>query len=158
MIVTGDWNFANIQKYAPNAKYGFTLIPVPKAGDTSATWAGGWSMALIPGSKHPTEAAKFLQYITGPDGQKVYTKETTHLPVWKDLLTDTSLYDPNHAQFLNLLSVAHNRPPLPVGAEYWDELTRAQNNVVQSLADPMTELQAVETKVNADLQQFCPLQ
>jgi multiple sugar transport system substrate-binding protein len=157
MVITGDWNFANQAKYAPNTHYGFTLMPVPAAGKPSATWAGGWSMALIPGSKNPDAAIKFMQYITGPDGEKVYTKETTHLPVWKDLLNDASLYDANHALFIPLLAGAKNRPPLPVGAKYWDALTDAQNAVVQKLSDPATELKAVADAVNPDLQQFCPL-
>jgi multiple sugar transport system substrate-binding protein len=158
MVITGDWNFANFAKYVPNTHFGFTLIPVPKAGDTSATWAGGWSLALIPGSQHPDQALKFMEYMTGKDGEATYVKETTHLPTWKSLLTDTTLYDPNHAQFLGLLAGAKNRPPLPVGAEYWDALTTAQDSVVQSpQADPMPALQAVADKVNPDLQQFCPL-
>jgi multiple sugar transport system substrate-binding protein len=159
MVVTGDWNFANFKKYVPNTKFGFTLIPVPKAGDASATWAGGWSLALIPGSKAPDQALKFMEYMTGKDGEATYTKETTHLPTWKSLLTDTSLYDPSHAKFLDLLAGAKNRPPLPVGAEYWDALTTAQDSVVQTpQQDPMPALQAVADKVNPDLQQFCPLQ
>ena len=159
MVITGDWSFANMAKYVPNTKFGFTLIPVPKAGDASATWAGGWSLALIPGAAHPAEALKFMEYMTGKDGEAAYTKETTHLPTWKTLLTDTTLYDPSHAQFLSLLAGAKNRPPLPVGAEYWDALTTAQDSVVQTpQQDPLTALQAVADKVNPDLQQFCPLQ
>ena len=57
-------------------------------------------MALIPDSKVSDQATKFIKYITGPDGQKVYTKETTHLPTLNALLADPSLYDPAHAQFL----------------------------------------------------------
>ena len=97
MTISGDWRIAEQAKYAPQGHYGFTFIPVPKAGDTPATWAGGWSMALIPDSKVQDQAIKFMQYITGPDGQKVYTKESTHLPTLNALLTDPSLYDPQHA-------------------------------------------------------------
>ena len=49
MTISGDWRIAEQTKYAPNGHYGFTYIPVPKAGDPTSTWAGGWSMALDPG-------------------------------------------------------------------------------------------------------------
>ena len=37
-----------------------------------------------------------MQYIAGPDGQKMYTKESTHLPTLNALLADASLYDAQH--------------------------------------------------------------
>ena len=33
MIVTGDWRIDEMAKYAPDADYAFTYIPVPKEGD-----------------------------------------------------------------------------------------------------------------------------
>ena len=83
---------------APDTNYGFTYIPVPNEGDERATWAGGWSVALIPDSEAPEQAWRFMQYFAGPEGQAVYTKETTHLPTLNALLEDTSLYDEQHAQ------------------------------------------------------------
>ena len=93
MTISGDWRIAEQAKYAPNGHYGFTFIPVPKAGDTSCD-VGRW---LVDGA-HPRlqgadQAVKFMQYIAGPDGQKVYTKESTHLPTLNALLADASLYD-----------------------------------------------------------------
>src|SRR3954453_10327775 len=119
MTISGDWRIAEQAKYAPQGHYGFTFIPVPKAGATPTTWAGGWSMALIPDSKVSAQATKFIQYIAGPDGQKVYTKESTHLPTLNALLADPSLFDPQHAQFLALLPTAKSRPPLAAGPAYW---------------------------------------
>jgi multiple sugar transport system substrate-binding protein len=151
MVITGDWRLGEMAKYAPNTKYGFTYIPVPKAGDQSTTWAGGWSMALIPQSKVPDQAWKFMKYIAGPDGQKVYAQETKHLPTIKSLLEDPSLYDPLHKQFLDLLKVAKNRPPLAVGGLYWDELTKAQGSVELNSKQPLDALKAVETAVQPRL-------
>jgi multiple sugar transport system substrate-binding protein len=151
MTISGDWQIANAAKYAPNTKYGFTYIPVPKAGDKSATWAGGWSMALIPDSKAKDQAVKFIKYIAGPDGQKVYTKETTHLPTIKSLLTDTSLFDAQHKTFLDLLPGALNRPPLAVGGVYWDALTSAQGSVELNTKTPDVALKEVLDSVQPQL-------
>ena len=83
-------------------------------------------MALIPDSKVADQAVKFMQFIAGPDGQKMYTKESTHLPTLNALLADSSLYDAQHKLFLDLLPTAKSRPPLAVGAAYWDALTSAR--------------------------------
>jgi multiple sugar transport system substrate-binding protein len=151
MTISGDWRIAEQAKYAPTGNYGFTFIPVPKAGDQSATWAGGWSMALIPDSKVEAQALKFMTYIAGPDGQKVYTKDSTHLPTIKTLLDDASLYDEQHKTFLDLLDVALNRPPLAVGAVYWDALTSAQGSVELNSKTPQEALQEVQDSVQPQL-------
>jgi multiple sugar transport system substrate-binding protein len=151
MTISGDWRLAQFPEYAPGVNYDFTYIPVPKEGDPTATWAGGWSVALIPGSEVPDQAWKFMQYFAGPEGQAFYTKESAHLPTLKALLTDTSLYDPEHAKFLELLNGAHNRPPLAVGAIYWDALTTAQGSVELNSKEPMAALQEVQDSVQPQL-------
>jgi multiple sugar transport system substrate-binding protein len=151
MTISGDWRIAEQAKYAPQGHYAFTYIPVPKAGDPTSTWAGGWSMALIPGSKVKDQAIKFLQYIDGPDGQKVYTKESTHLPTLNALLADPSLYDAQHKEFLDLLPTAKSRPPLAAGAAYWDALTSAQGSVELNTKQPMDALTEVQNAVQPQL-------
>ena len=79
-------------------------------------------MALIPDSQAPEQAVAFMKYIAGPEGQAVYTKETTHLPTLNALLTDASLFDASHKTFLDCCPTAHSRPPLAAGATYWDAL------------------------------------
>jgi multiple sugar transport system substrate-binding protein len=151
MTISGDWRIAEQLKYAPTGHYGFTFIPVPKSGDKSATWAGGWSMALIPDSKAKDQAVKFMQYIAGPEGQAVYTKESTHLPTLTALLQDASLYDASHKTFLDLLPTAESRPPLAVGAAYWDALTSAQGSVELNTKTPQAALQEVQDAVQPQL-------
>ena len=151
MIVTGDWRIDEMAKYSPDTNFGFTYIPVPNDGDESATWAGGWSVALIPDSKAPDQAWKFMQYFAGPEGQAVYTKETKHLPTLSALLTDASLYDEQHKTFLDFLEVATNRPPLAVGATYWDALTEAQGAVELNTKEPAAALQEVQDAVQPRL-------
>jgi multiple sugar transport system substrate-binding protein len=151
MTISGDWRIAEQMKYAPTGHYAFTYIPVAKAGDTSATWAGGWSMALIPNSQAAAQAVKFMKFIAGPEGQTTYTKESTHLPTLNALLADPSLYDAQHKLFLDLLPTAHSRPPLPVGAAYWDALTSAQGSVELNTKTPQAALQEVQDAVQPQL-------
>jgi multiple sugar transport system substrate-binding protein len=157
--VTGDWFLNTMAKFAPDTEYGLTLIPVPAEGDESATWAGGWSMVIPQGAKNPEGAWRFLQYIAGEPGQRVYTTETAHLPTINTLLGDADLFqDEQHRFFADqLLPTAKNRPPLPVGARYWDELTSAWQKVYLNEEEPATALATVKERVQPDLQGFCPL-
>ena len=156
-VVSGDWVLGWLSKYAPNLHYGITYIPVPKQGDTPATWAGGWSVVIPKGAKNSQGGWEFMKYFAGEQGQRVYTQETQHMPTWKSLLTDTSLFPGDHKLFVQQLAVAHSRPALPVGALYWDQLTIAQSSSEHHSKDPAAALKDVATTVNAKLQPFCPI-
>jgi multiple sugar transport system substrate-binding protein len=157
MVVSGDWMIGLLQKYAPNLHYGITYIPVPNQGDTPATWAGGWSVVIPKGAKNGSGGWEFMKYFAGEDGQRTYTQQTTHMPTWKSLLTDTSLFPGDHALFVKQLPVAHSRPALPVGAFYWDQLTIAQSDAEHHTKDPAAALKAAADATNAKLKPFCPL-
>ena len=151
MVITGDWRVGERAKYAPNTDYGITYIPVPKAGDQSVTWDGGWSMALIPGAKAPDQAWKFIKYIDGLEGQKAYTQETGHLPTIKSLLEDASLDAERSKVFPELAPGAPTRPALAVGAISGDALTSAQGSVEANSKEPQAALQEVQDTVQPQL-------
>jgi ABC-type glycerol-3-phosphate transport system substrate-binding protein len=158
--ITGDWFLKILPAFAPELDYGMTVIPVPNEGDESATWAGGWSMVIPQGARNSEGAWRFLQYIAGEPGQRTYTTETAHLPTINSLLADTSLFVDEQHQFFaeELLPTAKNRPPLPVGARYWDELTTAWEKVYLNEEEPASALATVKQRVQPDLQGFCPIE
>jgi multiple sugar transport system substrate-binding protein len=158
MYITGDWNIASLAQYAPDIKWGVTYLPVPKAGDKPTTWAGGWSFTMPKGAKHPEAAFDFMRWMTGADGQKMYTQLSSHLPTIKALASDNTLFTGEHAFFQQTLSFANNRPALPVGALYWDSLTTAWNSVTDNVATPEEALSKVAPKVQPKLNKFLPLQ
>ena len=158
MTLTGDWFIKNLAQYAPDIDYGITYIPIPKAGDKSITWSGGWSLVIPQGAKEPDAAFQFMNYMAGEDGQKMYTQQTSHLPTIKSLEADATLYDARHTFFVkDLLPTARNRPPLPVGALYWDSLTTAWQAVYLNQQEPKTALEGVVGKVQPQLQPSCPI-
>jgi len=157
MQVTGDWEIAQMAQYAPNIDYGITWLGVPKAGDPSVTWAGGWSLVIPQGAKNPEEAWTAMQWLAGEPGQRIYTQKSAHLPTWEALLSDAELFAGQHSFFAQLLSTAKNRPPLPVGAKYWDELTVAWQKTYLDQAKPEDALKDVKDHVDSDLERFCPI-
>jgi multiple sugar transport system substrate-binding protein len=156
-VVTGPWVLSWFPQYQPNLHYGITYIPVPHQGDTPATWAGGWSTVIPVGAKNAHGGYEFMKYMAGEPGQRVYTKETGHMPTWKTLLTDTSLYTGDINIFLKLLPTAHSRPALPVGSLYWDQMSAAMDAAERHTQDPATSLKAVAATVNDKLSQYCPI-
>jgi ABC-type glycerol-3-phosphate transport system substrate-binding protein len=153
MVVTGPWRINQMAQLAPDVDYGFTFIPVAKEGDQPTTWAGGWSAGLIPGSDVPDQAWNFIKFLAGPEGQKIYTTETTHLPTISSLLQDTSIFTDEFelTPFVPMLDGAHSRPPLAVGANYWNALTEAQGAVELNTMEPEAALQQVADTVQPDL-------
>ena len=154
-LITGDWNIDNMAQYAPDMDYGITMLPVPDAGMESSTWAGGWSVVIPEGAKNPEGGWEFIEYIAGEEGQRTYASETSHLPTIESLLAEEGLLDEQHQFFADLLPSAKNRPPLPVGALYWDELSAAWSANYLNEAQPGEALQAVQDRVQAQLDPFC---
>jgi len=155
--ISGDWVIAQIAQYAPDLDYGITWMPVPKAGDQSQTWAGGWSVVIPQGAKNVQDAWTAMQWIAGEPGSTLYSKESSHLSTLKALVGDPDIFTGAHTFFSNLLPTANNRPPIPVGSEYWNELTVAWQSSYLGKGAPSDLLKTAKDNVNKDLQQFCPV-
>jgi len=156
-VITGDWVIANIKQYAPKMNYGITYMPVPAAADPSVTWAGGWSVVIPKDAKNAEEGWSFMKYFAGPEGQTTYTKVSNHLPTLTALAADATLIDPAHKFMADMLPTAKNRPPLPVGAKYWDELSSAWQKAYLDKGAPADLLKGVKDAVNKDLSKYCPI-
>ncbi|MDR1106929.1 MAG: ABC transporter substrate-binding protein [Treponema sp.] len=157
IMVNGDWMISQFREYAPNLEYGITYLPVPKAGDKPSSFAGGWSLVVPVGCKKVEAAVRFMVWACGADGQRIYTKGTTHLPTWTSLMNE-DIFTTEHQFFKNILPIARSRPVLPVGAYYWDQLTAAQDAVVDNIKTPQQALTEVEAQTQAQLAKFLPLQ
>jgi multiple sugar transport system substrate-binding protein len=159
MEITGDWQINQNARYVPDMDYGITFLGVPNDGDEPSTWAGGWSVVIPQGAKNPEAAFEFMRWYAGEPGQRIYTTESKHLPTLEALLDDESLFDESHLFFSReLLPIAKNRPPLPVGARYWDELTAAWQATYLDEGEPAELLATAKERVQGDLQRFCPIE
>ncbi len=157
MISNGQQVALN-ENYAPDLDYGITYIPVPTAGMDSSTWAGGWSMVIPEGAKEPEAAIKFMLFACGEEGQRIFAGENRALPTLTSLLKEHELFNERLIFFADeLLPTAKNRPPLPVGAKYWDELTAAFEKVWLNEEDPQPAFDAAKENTMAQLMPFCPI-
>jgi len=177
-FISGNWMFAQFRNYmgggsaTPAATpegggsytaddVAYTLIPVPNEGDESATWAGGWSGVVPQGAKNPEGGYEFVRYLCGPEGSRTYTEMNNNLPVLTELTSDTELLGPDLTWVVeNLFPTTNYRPPLPVGARYWDELTNAWESIYLNQATPEDAMAQVKQNVQSELDAggYCPIE
>ncbi|MBV9273277.1 MAG: ABC transporter substrate-binding protein [Verrucomicrobia bacterium] len=152
-VITGNWVFATIKEAAPNLEYGVTYIPAPNGMKTS--WSGGWSGVILVGSKNVQPAYDLLRYLTGEPGQLLMVKQASSLPTLKSLQERKDLYAPQYQFFLSLLPISKSRPPIPVGALYWDQLKQAEEAVITNSQPPDAALKQVVDEVQPWMDRYC---
>jgi multiple sugar transport system substrate-binding protein len=152
-VITGSWVFATIKEAAPNLEYGVTYIPAPNGLKTS--WSGGWSGVILVGSKNVQSAYQLLRYLTGEQGQLLMVKQASSLPTLKSLQERKDLYGPDYQFFLSLLPISKSRPPIPVGALYWDQLKQAEEAVITNTQTPEVALKQVIDQVQPWMDRYC---
>jgi len=159
-MINGNWMFANFEKYQPDDDIGYTWNPVPAEGDESVTWAGGWSGVVPQGAKNTEGGYDFARYLTGADGSRTYIEMNKNLPVLRELLADASLFSEDLMWFVeNLFPTTRNRPPLPVGAKYWDELQAGWEAVYLGQMSPEDAMAQAKQNTQADIDAngYCPI-
>lgn len=85
MIVSGTWAEAFLKKNSPNLDYDKALIPYSKKPSTMFLSV---AFSVNSQTKKKRQAAKFVQFITGVDGQKILIENEHALPT-VDSLMDT---------------------------------------------------------------------
>ena len=152
-VISGNWVFSTMKDAAPNLDYGVTYIPAPNGQKTS--WSGGWSVAILQGAKNIEAAYQLLRFVAGEEGQTLLAKEASSLPTMKSLVQRKDLYAPEYEFFLNLLPVSKSRPPIPVGALYWDKLKEALEAVITNSQTPEAALKTVVDTVQPQMDRYC---
>ncbi|MBI4057179.1 MAG: ABC transporter substrate-binding protein [Elusimicrobia bacterium] len=153
MIVDGSWSVGALEVYAKDLDYGIAPLPTSD-GKKIMTWSGGWGLVIPRGAKHPEEAWKFMRFVSGPEGQRMYSLGTDNLPSRPDVKPETFVKDPRRKAFMQLLKYSRIRPVLPVGALLWDELKNATDQVIYGKEKALQALQKVQDKVTHELERF----
>lgn len=157
LMVSNGQQVALNQAYAENLDYGITYVPVPEANMQSSTWAGGWSLVIPEGANQPEAAIKFMLFACGEPGQRIFTEENQALPTLRSLLDEEELFGDRIFFAEELLEGAKNRPPLPVGAKYWDELSAAFEKIWLTEEEPQPALDTAKANTMTLLEPFCPV-
>lgn len=154
MRIDGNWFLSTLRKFADPkvCEWGIAPIPYPGGREKDSTWAGGWSLVIPKGAKHPKEAAEFIQWMATKGAIK-YAKDTAHFSAIKEGTLEVVKEDPDQKLFYELLNGpnAHSRPVVPVGALVWDELVRARDDALYGKKVPQQALKEAQEKVQKEL-------
>lgn len=121
------------------------IAPLPAGDVRSAATLGGWLAGINKYTEHPEEAWEFLQFLVGPEAQKIMAVYATQTPTYLSLFDDSEVQvaSPLFAsrEFVQGLSQAIPRPASPQYAHLSDIV---QIEVSKALTKELTPQQALE--------------
>lgn len=154
--IDGDWNITGIEQYAPKLNYGITYLPVQHKGDKPFTWSGGFAAAVPTGAPNAAGGYKFIRFLAGEEGQRVYAEASHQMPTWSSLYSDHKLFTGPRKIFADMMAYSHSRVPLPVGAQLWDSMDSAQQEILLGNKSPEQAMSEAQTRIQPQMQQYCP--
>jgi multiple sugar transport system substrate-binding protein len=158
MMINGSAMISTLEEYAKDLDWDVTYPPVVNPGDNAATYAGGFCLAVPKGAKRAEAAIPFMLYMCGVEGQARYTREVTNLPTLLSVQANRSLYDERHRLFADLLPYAKISGLLPMHGTEVNALFSVQYAATVEQQDPVPLLKEAETKLQAELNQYLPIE
>ncbi|HET7559617.1 MAG TPA: extracellular solute-binding protein, partial [Limnochordia bacterium] len=154
MEIDGNQYVESTHASHPEMQIGVAPMPYPDGGRPDTTYAGGFGIAVLSGSKHPKEAATFAAYWVSAQTELTLAKATGSFPAVISAARDPFFRsDPYHDTFLMMLPRAIARPPVPILGTLWDELKATTNRVLKNNEVPQAVLDDVQTRMEALLEQ-----
>ncbi len=145
---------AEIERYAPNLKYGVTFIPYPPGGEEHSSWVGGWCVGIPRNARNQDAAWEFVRWVChSPEGTKLVGRETGLFPGEQDSPYFAEVRDkPFYRDFYRILiECRHQRPVMPVQAFYMRALQRAVDQAVYGQKTPHQALTEAKVATQREL-------
>ncbi len=153
MIINGPWEVAGIE--SDPAFGGFDnlgVAPVPSGSAGAGAPVGGHNYVIYSGmdDAKADAAIAFVQFMSSPESQAFIADELGLLP------TSQAAYDlvPDNAKvaaFKGAIDVAHARPWIPEGGQFFGPLDEMATQVLIQGADPKKALDGVASKYKSEV-------
>lgn len=156
MTITGNW-FTNCLKiYAPDVNWRVAPIPTPVAERYGSTTLNSNVFALPKGSKNPKLAAHFFKFAIQPEVNEVNFAQWRSIPTIDAAFDDISWTKNGDETYKLEREMANHKlsghPALTkVTSQLTDEMIKVRDNVIYNGADPKTELQKLQDKMQQSL-------
>lgn len=110
-----NWNLLNQRNSPVKGKVGVAALPIGPSGKTSGGCLGGWNLMINRNSKKKQAAWKFIQYITGENGQKINSIVGGRLPTRIKVYSNPEVLkiNPYYPEFFDAFSRSKPRPVSP---------------------------------------------
>ena len=157
MTVLGSWTLADLEKNHPEFKLGedFGVTPLPK-DKYQFVPNGGWALGITSKSKHPKEAWKFIQYVTGYQGVKKYVTITGDIPARYSVAKDFPELNeyPKNIFVQQSQKYSKNRPVTPAYPVVSDAIRRLFEDVGIGGKDVKVAANEAVAKINIGLKEI----
>jgi multiple sugar transport system substrate-binding protein len=117
MIITGPWYIGEFRRRLPEAiqdKWATAPIPGPDGAESGVSMAGGSSLVVFRGTRHPEAAWRLVEYLSRPEQQREFWRLTGDLPARLETWEDPALKgDPITYAFWEQLQRVAPLPAVP---------------------------------------------
>jgi multiple sugar transport system substrate-binding protein len=145
MLETGSWYPTLLKNNAPDLQVGIAPIPVAKAGMKHVTAFWPDAVMMFKQTKHPKEAAKFLEWIYSKDNRLLFAKQRGVIPERIDVGTDPAYaVSDTEKFFVEQLKTAKNAYETPFPATLYKVYTEAETLVGKAVAGEITAAEAMK--------------
>lgn len=156
MYVTGPWNLGEFARRLPpelSEAWGTAPVPGPDGADSGVSLAGGSSLVVFSGSRHPEEAWRLVEFLSEPRQQLRFYELTGDLPARVECWEDEELRADQHLRaFAEQLRRVRSTPKVP----QWEPIAmRVQDRVEAIVRGAKTTdeaLRALDADVDALLE------
>ena len=145
MLETGSWYPTLLKNNAPDLQVGIAAIPVAKAGMKHVTAFWPDAIMMFKQTKHPKEAAKFLEWMYGKENRLLFAKQRGVIPERIDVGTDPAYaVGDTEKFFVEQLQTARNAYETPFPATIYKVYTEAENLVARAVSGEITAEEAMK--------------
>ena len=154
MVITGPWELGEFARRLPDSlQHAWSTAPLPGPDGPGVSFAGGSSLVMFRGTKHPREAWALIQYLSRPDVQVRFWRLTGDLPARQEAWADTALTaDARTRAFGEQLTRTVPCPKVPeweeIATRVWEQTDRA----VRGAASPDSALATLDRIVDRMLE------
>lgn len=133
---------------------GVTVLPAGDAG--SAATLGGWGWMINSNSEHPQAAWDFIQFVAGPEGQKINALVASQPPTYMALYDDADVLaaNPHFANMRESLLAAVARPVSPIYTALSEIMQINISNVLLGNATVDEAVTIMEQQMNEKLAEY----
>jgi multiple sugar transport system substrate-binding protein len=145
MLETGSWYPTLLKNNAPDLQVGIAPIPVAKAGMKPVTAFWPDAIMMFKQSKHPKEAAKFLEWMYGKENRLLFAKQRGVIPERIDVGADPAYaVGDTEKFFVEQLQTAKNAYETPFPATIFKVYTQAETLVGRAVAGEISAEEAMK--------------
>jgi multiple sugar transport system substrate-binding protein len=154
MYITGPWNVGEFRKRLPDSVQGaWATAPLPGPDGPGVSLAGGSSLVIMRGAKHPDDAWRLISFLSNPARQTHFYETTGDLPARRSAWNTPKLAsDPYLAAFREQLGRVVPMPAVPEWELIATDIAAAAERVARNRQSEDDALASLDREVDAVLE------